>query len=137
MSIGNILMEMGLFDKAEEYYQQYLKSSKEEISSVYKQLAIINQVKGDHNLGQMHWKTAADMYVSVSPHLDNSKIDILHQLNDRIFDKSKSFDFDQLFSYLQTAFCNDLATFGHDHLCTAKNYEVLGILEQSQGLTSY
>jgi tetratricopeptide (TPR) repeat protein len=69
----------------------------------------------------------------VSPHLDNSKIDILHRLNDRIFDKSKSFDLDQLFSYLQTIFSNDLAIFGHDHLCTAKNYEALGILLQMQG----
>ncbi|CAF2121373.1 unnamed protein product [Rotaria magnacalcarata] len=127
---------MELFDKAEEYYQRCLipplVENKQNHNLIYKKLAILAE-RRPRNLAETHRKTATDFFINANSHLESYKVDILHKLNDQIFNKNNFFDVHQLFSHFQAFFSKDLDTFGYDCLCTTKNYETLSVLLPIQG----
>ncbi|CAF1499730.1 unnamed protein product, partial [Rotaria sp. Silwood1] len=66
---------MVLFDKAEEYYHRYLKSSiaedEKNLALIHDQLATLAAIRGDFKLAENHWKSSTDIFVNVNPQLDN------------------------------------------------------------------
>ncbi|CAF1321635.1 unnamed protein product [Adineta ricciae] len=102
LSVGNILLDMGRLDKAEAFYQRYLKNlaaeNTKDLAIVYDKLAIIKE--------NSHW--------------DGPKIEILHSLLNRYADRSKPVDFDRILNDLQA---KNIRTDESDDLARTKTHE--------------
>lgn len=136
MSIGNILLDMGRFDKAEVYYQRYLKSltpdNSSVIASVYKKLAKIAYIKGDHSSTALYFGTMTEMIIKRNSHLDSSQIEFLRSVCDHFIDTNKPMKFDKVLQYYPEINMNSIAFVQCDDLSKIEDCKHIGNILRTQ-----
>jgi tetratricopeptide (TPR) repeat protein len=137
MSIGHVLMRMGLHDKAEQFYQRHLKTlpsdDKASFIQAYMNLTVLAEAKEDHHLAISHWKTVIDMTMNQFPTVHNSMQEILYSVNNCLARTIQQSDYDKMFQFIQKSHLERLATVGHDHLETANSYALFSYISRVQG----
>ena len=136
MNLGNVLMRMGLFDKAEQYYQRHLESLPPEnqisLIHLYLELTKLAELQTKQQLSRNYLERAIDLILNRASNIDRSVQDFLHNLRCHL-DDNQQFNYNQMYQLFEACYSDYSQSVEHDELKMANHYTAFGNILRAQG----
>lgn len=127
--VGNLLMQMGQYDGAEQFYRRCLHSmssqNRRNTTDVHLDLSVVAEAKGDHKLAESLTEMAIDILVNSASDLAKPNLEIVSNIRDSLGNTAKRLNSETFIDMFQSSVAEKLNTIGRYHLETASKYKLL------------